>query len=131
LKRDLVRGEGRIGDLAIYGRRGHIYPDAGGYLLCVVANERDQSARRWNNVKARLGFCQLKINGDTEGTLRLARLPASHEAAVIREALGIKRKRQLSAEARATLARRFSRNPRGRPSGSRPCGFAETRGSSK
>jgi hypothetical protein len=117
LKRDLVRGEGRTGDLAVHGRLGHIYPDGDGYLLCIVAaDELDQSARRWSNVKQRLGFCQLRQDGDAEGTLRLDRLPTPHEAALVREALGVKRKRQLSAEAKASLASRFSQNPTGRPS---------------
>jgi hypothetical protein len=120
LKRDPVRGEGRTGDWAIYGRRGHIYPDGTGYLLCVVADELDQSARRWNNVKAHLGFCQLRQDGDAEGTLFLDRLPAPHEAGLIREALDIRRKRRLSAEAKASLARRFSRNLTGTPSDGRP-----------
>jgi hypothetical protein len=119
LKRDSIRGEGRTGDLAIYGRRGHIYPDGDGYLLCVVASEHDQSARRWNNVKARLGFCQLRQDGDAEGTLFLSRIPTPHEAGLLREALGIKRKRQLSAEAKVSLARRFSQNLTRRPSDGR------------
>jgi hypothetical protein len=113
LKRDLVRSEGRAGDWAIYGKLGHVYGDGDGYLLCVVADdERDQSVRRWTNVKARLaGICRVTQDGDDEGCLYLDRLPASHEAGVIREALGIKRKRQLSAEAKASLADRLSRKP--------------------
>ena len=118
LKRDLVRSEGRSGDWAIYGRIGHAYHDGDGYLLCVVADdERDQSARRWTNVKARLaGICRLTQDGEDEGCLYLDRLPATHEADLIREALGIKRKRQLSAEAKASLPHRFSGRPTGSPS---------------
>jgi hypothetical protein len=69
LRRDLVRGEGRSGDRAIYGRIGHVCPDGEGYLLCVVADdEREQSARRWTNVKARLtGICRVTQDGDDEG----------------------------------------------------------------
>ena len=119
LKRDPVRGEGRTGDWAIYGRLGHIYPDGDGYLLCVVSDELNQSSRRWLNVKARLGFCQLRLDGDDEGTLRLNRLPAPHEAGLIREAIGIRRKRQLSVEAKASLASRFSQNCTARPSNGR------------
>jgi hypothetical protein len=61
LKRDMIRGEGRKGDWAIYGTLGHIYRDGAGYLLCVVADdERDQSVRRWTNVKGRLAaICRL------------------------------------------------------------------------
>jgi hypothetical protein len=120
LKRDLVRGEGRTGDWAIYGRLGHIYPDGAGYLLCVVADERDQSARRWNNVKARLArICELTQDGDDEGCLYLDRMPAAHEAGLIREALGIRRKRQLSDEAKVALVDRLSRRPTGNTSDGR------------
>jgi hypothetical protein len=118
LRRDLVRGEGRSGDWSIRGRLGHVYPDGDGYLVCVVADdEREQSARRWTNVKARLaGICQLRQDGDGEGCVYLDRLPAPHEAGVIREALGIKRKRHLSAEAKVSLAQRLSGKPTGSPS---------------
>jgi hypothetical protein len=112
LQRDLCRREGRVGDWAICGRLGHVYPHGQGYLLCVLADERDQSARRWTNVKARLaGLCRVTQDGDDEGALYLDRLPAPHEAGVIREALGIRRKRQLSAEAKASLAQRLSAKP--------------------
>jgi hypothetical protein len=122
LRRDLVRSEGRAGDWAIYGKLGHVYGDGDGYLLCVVADdERDESARRWTNVKARLaGICRVTQDGDDEGCLYLDRLPAPHEAGVIREALGIKRKRQLSAEAKASLADRLSRKPTSSPSNGQP-----------
>jgi hypothetical protein len=118
LRRDPpIRGQDDTGDWSIRGRLGHIYPDGTGYLLCVVSDERDQSARRWTNVKARLaGLCQLTQDGDDEGALRIDRLPAPHEAGVIREALGIKRKRQLSAEAKVSLAQRLSEKPTGSPS---------------
>jgi hypothetical protein len=123
LRRDLVRGEGRSGDWSICGRLGHVYPDGDGWLLlCVVANdEREQSARRWTNVKARLAdICRVTQDGDDQGCLYLDRLPAPHEAAVIREALGIKRKRQLTAEAKASLADRLSRKPTSSPSNGQP-----------
>jgi hypothetical protein len=105
LKRDLIRGEGRTGDWAIYGKLGHIYPDGAGYLLCVVADdEREQSARRWTNVKGRLtAICRLTQDCDDEGCLHLDRLPQPHEAVVIREALGIRKRRIVSDEARLHL----------------------------
>jgi hypothetical protein len=61
LRRDPpIRGQDDTGGWSIRGRLGHIHPDGTGYLLCVVSDERDQSARRWTNVKARLaGLCQL------------------------------------------------------------------------
>jgi hypothetical protein len=114
LRRDLVRGGGRSGDWSIRGRLGHVYPDGDGYLVCVVADdERDQSARRWSNVKERLaGICRLTQDGDDEGCLYLHRLPAPHEAAVIREALGIRKRRNVTDDGRLQLeaARRAAKS---------------------
>ena len=114
LRRDLVRGEGRAGNWAICGKLGHVYPDGDGYLLCVVADdERNRSARRWTNVKARLAdICRVTQDGDDQGCLYLDRLPAPHEAAVIREALGIRKRRTVSDEARRHLeaARRATKS---------------------
>ena len=114
LRRDLVRGEGRAGDWAICGKLGHVYPDGDGYLLCVVADdERNRSARRWTNVKARLAdICRVTQDGDDQGCLYLDRLPAPHEAAVIREALGIRKRRTVTDEARRHLeaARRATKS---------------------
>ena len=114
LRRDLVRGEGRAGDWAICGKLGHVYPDGDGYLPCVVADdERNRSARRWTNVKARLAdICRVTQDGDDQGCLYLDRLPAPHEAAVIREALGIRKRRTVTDEARRHLeaARRATKS---------------------
>jgi hypothetical protein len=91
------------GDYRINGKSGHIYPDGRGFLLCVSTGE---SLRRWTNVKARLGgFCRLTQDGDDEGALHLDHLPSPTEATIIREALGIKPKRTMAAEALARLER--------------------------
>jgi hypothetical protein len=95
-------------DPVIDGKLGHIYADGPGYLLAVVAkDERDQSPRRWTNVKNRLDFCAVLVDGYDEGLLHLGRLPTPDEAPLIREALGIRRKRQLSDEAKAALIERL------------------------
>jgi hypothetical protein len=70
----------------------------------------------------------LRQDGEGDGCLYLDRLPAPHEAGVIREALGIKRKRQLSAEAKVSLVQRLSGKPTASPSdrpriGPKPCGL--------
>jgi hypothetical protein len=97
LKRDLHRGDGCKGDYGIHGRLGHIYADGDGFLLCVTAqDERHQSPRRWKNVKHRLAFCRLTQDGDDEGCLHLDRMPLPAEAALIREALGIRQRRHYS-----------------------------------
>jgi hypothetical protein len=104
LKRDLNRGEGRKGDHSIHGKLGHIYADGTGFLLCVNAkDECDQSPRRWTNIKRRLAFCRITQDGDDEGCLRLDRLPTSAEAVLIREALGIRKRRTLTEDGRAQL----------------------------
>jgi hypothetical protein len=112
--RSLRRDE--CGDYAIEGKQGHVYTNGPGYLFYVSTG----SPRRWTNIKKRLAFCNITQDGDDEGCLHLDRLPALHEAGLIREALGIKRKRQLTPEAKASLANRFSQKPTGRPSDGRP-----------
>jgi hypothetical protein len=92
-----------------------------GFLLCVTTGE---SPRRWNNIKARLKFCRVTQDGDDEGCLHLNRLPTPTEAALIREALGIRRKRNVTAEARDQLAR--ARSLLNRPETSLP--FVQTSG---
>ena len=67
LQRDFWRGMGRRGDHAIHGKRGHIYSDADGYLLYV----RGHSARQWSAAKRKFSLCQLRIDGDDEGTCTL------------------------------------------------------------
>jgi hypothetical protein len=106
------------GDWQISGKQGHIYADRDGWLIVVTT---DESPRRWTNVKQRLSpFCRITQDGDDDGCLHLDHLPKPRAASVIREAIGIKRKRQLSAEAKASLANRFSQNSTGRPSNVRP-----------
>jgi hypothetical protein len=85
-------------DWQIRGKLGHVYVDGAGYLLIVMS---DESARRWNSVKARLHFCYLLNDGDDEGCFHLDRLPTPAEVAVIREALGIRKRRHLSDDAKA------------------------------
>jgi hypothetical protein len=84
---------------------GHIYADGTGFLLCVNAkDERDQSPRRWTNIKRRLAFCRITQDGDDEGCLHLDQLPTPAEATLIREALGIRKRRTLTEDGRAQLA---------------------------
>jgi hypothetical protein len=98
LKRDFQLDYGHVGDYAIHGKFGHIYPDGDGFLLCVYTGE---SARRWSAIKGKLSFCRLQQDGDDEGCLHLDHLPTPDEAEVIRDALGIRKRRHLSPEAKA------------------------------
>jgi hypothetical protein len=99
LTRDVHLDFGNVGDYALRGKFGHIYPDGSGWLLCVDTGE---SARRWSAIKAKLTtFCRLSQDGDDEGCLHLDHLPTLDEAELIRDALGIRRRRNLSQEAKA------------------------------
>jgi hypothetical protein len=97
-------------DYAIIGKHGHIYADGAGFLIYVSTHE---SARRWGFIKKRLGFGHLTQDGGDEGCLHLDRLPTPAEAALIREAIGIRQRRHLSAGALAALER--ARNAVGEP----------------
>ena len=124
LRRDPpIRGQEDTGDWAIWGRDDnddsdipigmscHVYPDGGGYLIYFMVadlGDREPSSLPWKNAKAKLSFCQITQDGDWEGCLRLDRLPTAAEAKAIRDTLGIRKRRHLSAEqmdmARSRLA---------------------------
>ena len=91
-----------IGDWQIAGNSGHIMTDGRGFLLYVSTSE---SPRRWTGIKKRLGFCRLTQDGDDEGCLYLERLPKADEAVLIREAIGIRKRRHLTPEALVVLER--------------------------
>jgi hypothetical protein len=104
LRRDLRRYEGHKGDYSIQGEWGHIYIDGEGYLLCLTAkDERDKSPRRWTSIKRRLEFCRITQDGDGEGCLHLDQLPTPVQAGLIRQALGIGKRRTLTEDGRAQL----------------------------
>jgi hypothetical protein len=76
--------------------------------ICVAAfgkslDDREPSSRPWSGAKSKLSFCRVTQDGDREGCLYLARLPAPHEAAAIRETLGIRKRRTITDEARVQL----------------------------
>jgi hypothetical protein len=96
-----------IGDWAISGADGKVFPIVPGFAIYV---ERE-SSRAWTAVKAKLQFARLTNDGDCEGLLFLDRHPTPAEAAAIRSACGIKKKRAYSEE---TLAALRSRVPTGR-----------------
>ena len=95
------------GDWAIWGKRGHIYADGSGFLLFVSPGFK----RGWSNTKRKLDFCRVTQDGDDEGCLHLDHLPTPKEAELIRHALRIKRKRQLTPDQRATRAARLKKKP--------------------
>jgi hypothetical protein len=100
---------GQCGDYMITGKLGQIFADGHSFLLCISTRE---SPRRWTMVKRRLAFCHLNQDGDDEGCLRLDRFPTSEEAELIREALGIRKRRHMSPEtlAAARVSLEFARS---------------------
>jgi hypothetical protein len=94
---------GWVGDWQISGKFGHVLADHPGYLLYVTG-----TVQRWKKAKRTLSAATVTQDGDDEGILRLDRLPTPAEAEAIRDVIGIRRRRQLSPEARVALARRLS-----------------------
>jgi len=69
----------------------------------VVAPQLEISARQWTAHKNRLAFAELTQDGDTEGCFRLHRLPTDAEATIIRDIVGIRKRRDYSLEVLARL----------------------------
>ena len=95
--------------LASRGRSGHIYavpgsldrPKTPGFQIYV---EREL-VREWSYAKKALKlFADLTNDGDGDGMLFLDRLPTADEAEVIRQYVGIAKKRAMTEEALAHLA---------------------------
>jgi hypothetical protein len=97
------------GDWQIKGRFGHIYAVPGipwggmegveGFQLYFRGApefEETLTSQGWTWAKKALSFCRVTQDGDTEGFLFLDRLPSPEEAVLIRDKLGIRKKRELS-----------------------------------
>jgi hypothetical protein len=94
------------GDWAIFGRIGHVYADGAGWHLAVYPGG---TSRRWTNARRRLAlFATVTVDCDDEGTVRRDRLPTTEEAAEVRDVLGIRKQRHLSAEDLARLRLQFA-----------------------
>jgi hypothetical protein len=94
------------GDWAIWGSNGHVYAVPEGFQMmigCDFDNNRWSSAKGWESAKARLNFGAVTQDGDMEGSIILARLPAKSEAETIRAVLGIPKRVELSAGQLANL----------------------------
>jgi hypothetical protein len=96
----------------IEGKRGSAYTWGGGktWVLFVAC----RSALHWTHTKRRrLSFCMVTQDGEEEGCLRLHMLPTPEQAAVIRDALGIHKHREVSTAVRERLqAFAFGRSTR-------------------
>ena len=86
---------------AIIGKTGNIltWGDGQTWVLWVGC----RSARHWTSTKQRLDFCQVTQDGEDEGTLRLHALPTPEQAIIIRDVLGIQKRREVSPEDLARL----------------------------
>jgi hypothetical protein len=102
IRRDQYSDQGSDdGDYGLFGKTGHIYVDGSGFWLYAQCAD---APRRWTNIKRALGvFCRLVNDGDDEGAFRLERAPTSSEAEAIRDALGIRKRRNLSEAGLAQL----------------------------
>jgi hypothetical protein len=95
----------------IHGTRGHVYTDGRGWVMYVAG----RSVRHWSAVRAKLAtFATITQDGDEEGVARLHDLPAPEQAAVIRDALGIRKRVAVSSTWRERLRRfAFGSQPQG------------------
>jgi|SRR5215469_7771282 len=105
------------GDRAIVGRAGHIYACGDSFLIYASPLSR----RRWTSIKRHLrSFCRLTQDGDDEGCLMLDRLPSPPQAALIRDAIRLKRRRRLSPHQRALARSNLKRGKSPAGEASRP-----------
>jgi hypothetical protein len=99
---------------AIIGKRGsiHTWGDGKTWVLYVSSH----SPRQWTATKARLDFCRVVQDGEDEGCLRLPQLPTPNQAEAIRDALGIRKRREVSTGVLERLRSfAFERKPRNEP----------------
>jgi hypothetical protein len=106
--RDAALRRDECGDWAVKGRCGHIYavpgttahgfpPGEGFQIYFRGAEEFGEplSSKGWPYAKRALLFCKVTQDGDDEGMLFLDRLPTEIEAALIRDKLGVPKKREI------------------------------------
>jgi hypothetical protein len=87
----------------------HTWGDGRTWVLFVAC----RSVRHWTATKARLSFCHVTQDGDDEGCLRLFNLPTPDQAEVIRDVVGLRKRRDVPAEVLERLKSfAFERKPR-------------------
>jgi hypothetical protein len=118
--RDNAVRRDECGDWCVVGKLGHIYaipgtldrPKADGfqiYFRGAPVFEEPLDTKAWTWAKKGLAFCKVTNDGDEEGMLFLDRLPTADEVPIIRDKLGIPKKREISqAEAERLRAMGFS-----------------------
>jgi hypothetical protein len=99
------------GAWTIRGERGtiHTWGDGRTWVLYVAC----RSGHHWTHTKRRLAFCAVTQDCWDEGCLRLHQLPDAAQAETIRDVLGIRKRREVSAAVLERLsAFAFERKPR-------------------
>jgi hypothetical protein len=112
--RDNALRRDECGDWRISGKLGHIYA-VPGTLDRPNAKEPPLGSKAWSYCKKALKpFCDVTNDGGDEGMLFLDRLPTPEEAEIIRDKLGVAKKREMSdaeLERLKSMGRRFKRRP--------------------
>jgi|SRR6516162_3692302 hypothetical protein len=113
--RDNVLRRDECSDWMIKGKLGHIYavpgtldrPKAEGfqiYFRGAPEFEEPTTGKAWTYAKQALKpFCAVTQDGDWEGLLFLDRLPTKEEAEIVRNKLGVPKKREISDAERERL----------------------------
>lgn len=113
--RDNALRRDECGDWRINGKQGHIYavpgtinqPGTPGFQIYV----QRELIRGWSAAKTALkSFTDLTLDCEVDGMLFLDRLPTATEAEVIRQYVGISKKREVSEEEMARLRQWASSN---------------------
>jgi hypothetical protein len=107
--RNVALRRDECGEWRIEGRRGWVYAvsgtltqqDRAGFQIYCAPG----SARAWAHARKAMTFAELTLDGDDEGLLFLARLPTPDEAAILRDKLGIAKKRDVSEAERGRLSK--------------------------
>ena len=87
----------------VVGTKGWIYAEPEGFYFYYEAS----SVKMWNIVKKEMAFCLLSQDGDSDGVMLLNRLPTEPEAEIIRQRLGIRKRKIISDEERERLSKRM------------------------
>ena len=106
--RALCRDE--CGAWSIIGKQGsiHTWGDGKSWVLFIAC----RSGQHWTYSKRRLSFCVVTLDCEDEGYLRLHQLPNPEQANVIRDILGIHKRREVSAaELERLKAFAFAKKP--------------------
>lgn len=91
------------GDWNIFGKRGKISTETKYWYLFLSP----ETKRHWSNVKNRLKFMTVHIDGDDEGILKLSRMPTEKEAEKVRKELQMRKRTEMSDAERELLKIRF------------------------